>query len=218
MKIYPVTDLRFAKYGRIIEGYDFSEIITYLKRDVYPDGVEYVASDPNLEAFPVYEEFQRNFYGEMPAELGYCMGHNEMLNGLEYHRGSEVNVSVTDYVVMIGLQQDLEEGFRYDTSKIECFYVPAGLAVEFYATTLHYCACHVKPEGYAHATFLPRGTNTPLESGFTAKTEEDKLLQAKNKWLIAHPEGGQAPSVPVTMYGPNWSYLDLEKQETGMVL
>ena len=211
MKIYPVTDPRFARYGRIIEGYDFSGIISFLKRDVYPEEVEYVASEAELEALPVFREFQEGFYGEMPVELGYCMGHNDKLNGLEYHRGSEVNISVTDYVVMIGSQQDLEEDFRYDTNKIECFYVPAGLAVEFYATTLHYCACHVKPEGYAHGTFLPRGTNTPLEKDFVVKTKEDTLLQAKNKWLIAHPEGGQAPSVPVTMYGPNWSYADLEK-------
>jgi hypothetical protein len=85
------------------------------------------------------------------------------------------------------------------------------MAVEFYATTLHYCACHVKEEGYAHATFLPRGTNTPLESGFRAVTEEDRLLQARNKWLIAHPDGGLGPDVPAGLYGPNWTVEDLER-------
>ena len=143
--------------------------------------------------------------------MRYCMGHNDKLNGLEYHRGSEVNIAVTDYVVMIGRQQDLGPGFTYDTNRIECFYVPAGLAVEFFATTLHYCAVNVRPEGYAHATFLPRGTNTPLADGFVPVTAEDKLLRAKNKWLIAHPDGGQDPGVPVTMSGPNWGLEDLEK-------
>ncbi len=38
----------------------------------------------------------------MPVELGYCMGHNQKLNALEYHRSSEVNVSVTDYIVFLG--------------------------------------------------------------------------------------------------------------------
>ena len=211
MKVYPVTDPRFAQYGRIIEGYDFSEVISFLKRDVYPERVEYKASEPGLEAMPVFDAFARGFYGEMPVELGYCMGHNKKLNGLEYHRGSEVNVSVTDYVVMIGRQQDLDADFRYDTNLIECFYVPAGLAVEFYATTLHYCAVSIRQEGYAHATFLPRGTNTPLDNGFAAGTKEEQLLRAKNKWLMAHPDGGQEPGVPVTLYGPNWSLEDLEK-------
>ena len=210
MRVYKVTDPKFSKYGRVVEGYDFSELITELKKIPMPEDVCYVASDPALEALPVFKEFQEGFYGGIPAELGYCMGHNGALNGLEYHRGSEVNVSATDFVVMIGLLQDLEEGYRYNTDKIEAFYVPAGLAVEFYATTLHYCACNVKPEGYMHATFLPRGTNTSLEKDFVPKTEEDKLLQAKNKWLMAHPEGGQDPGVPVTLYGKNWTIRDCE--------
>ena len=210
MKVYKVTDPEFLKYGRVVEGYDFSGLITELKKIPMPEDVCYVASDPALEALPVFKEFQEGFYGGLPAELGYCTGHNDALNGLEYHRGSEVNVSATDFVVMIGLLQDLEEGYRYNTDKIEAFYVPAGLAVEFYATTLHYCACNVKPEGYMHATFLPRDTNTPLEKDFVPKTEEDKLLQAKNKWLMAHPEGGQDPKVPVTLYGKNWTIKDCE--------
>ena len=210
MKVYRVTDPEFARYGRIIKGYDFSELIQKLKEIPMSDDVTYVASDPSLEALPVFREFQEGFYGEIPAELGYCLGHNEALNGLEYHRGSEVNISASDFVVLVGCQQDLEEEFRYDTSKVQAFYVPEGLAVEFYATTLHYCACNVTEKGYRHGTFLPRGTNTPLDEKFQIKTEEDKLLQAKNKWLIAHPDGGQAPQVPKTMYGRNWTIEDCE--------
>lgn len=216
MKVYDITDLRFTKYGRIIKGYDFSELIEKVKEIQMPDeGVDYLASSPTLEALSVFEQFQEGFYGEIPAELGYCLGHNDALNGFEYHRGSEVNVSASDYIVLVGSQQDLEEDFRYDTSKVEAFYVLEGLAVEFYATTLHYCACNVDPKGYRHATFLPRGTNTPLDEKFQAVTEEDKLLQAKNKWLFAHPEGDQDPKVPVTMYGKNWNIQDLETERYG---
>ena len=210
MRVYSVLDPKFAKYGRVIEGYDFSEVIRVLKKHTIPENVEYVASDPELEALPVFREFQNRFYGEMPAELGYCMGHNDKLNGLEYHRGSEVNVAATDYIVMVGCQQDLEPGFRYDSGKVEAFYVPEGYAVEYYATTLHLCACHTDPAGYAHATFLPGGTNTPLEAGFTAETEEDRILRMKNKWMIAHPEGGQDPGILQTIYGKNWTTADLE--------
>ena len=211
MKLYDVRDPQFAVYGRVVEGFDFSPVIDVMKKKPIPGPVEYVASAPELEALPVFKEFEERFYGQLGAELGYCMGHNDRLNGLEYHRGSEVNIAVTDHIVMVGRQQDIEPGMRYDTEKVEAFYVTEGMAVEFYATTLHYCACHVQEEGYAHATFLPRGTNTPLESGFRAVTEEDRLLQARNKWLIAHPDGGLGPDVPAGLYGPNWTVEDLER-------
>ena len=211
MKVYDVRDPKFSVYGRVVEGYDFSEVISVMKKKPIPGPVEYVASDPELEALPVFKEFEERFYGQLGAELGYCMGHNDRLNALEYHRGSEVNIAAADYIVMVGRQQDIEPGMRYDTEKAEAFYVTEGMAVEFYATTLHYCACHVKEEGYAHATFLPRGTNTPLDSGSAAVTEEDRLLQARNKWLIAHPDGGLGPGVPAGLYGPNWTMADLER-------
>ena len=211
MKLYDVRDPQFAVYGRVVEGFDFSPVIDVMKKKPIPGPVEYVASAPELEALPVFKEFEERFYGQLGAELGYCMGHNDRLNGLEYHRGSEVNIAVTDHIVMVGRQQDIEPGMRYNTEKVEAFYVTEGMAVEFYATTLHYCACHVKEEGYAHATFLPRDTNTPLESGFRAVTEEDRLLQARNKWLIAHPDGSLGPDVPAGLYGPNWTVEDLER-------
>lgn len=216
MKVYSIHDPRFRRYGTILEGYDFSELIAQIQQLPMPHaGITYKASDPQLEQLPIFQTIQKGFFGGMPVELGYCIGYNSRLNGLEYHRGSEVNVSATDYLVMIGSQQDLEEGFRYDTSRVEVFYVPAGLAVEFYATTLHYCACNVYPEGYRHATFLPIGTNTPLEPGFTPRTLEDRFLKAKNKWLMAHPEGGQDSDVPQTLYGPNWDIRDLDWSAAG---
>ena len=211
MKVYDVRDPEFAVYGRVVEGYDFCGVIDVMKKKQIPDPVEYVASAPELEALPIFREFEEHFYGQLGAELGYCMGHNDRLDALEYHRGSEVNIAATDYIVLVGKQQDIEPGMRYDTKKVEAFYVTEGMAVEFYATTLHYCACHVKEEGYAHATFLPRGTNTPLDNGFTAVTEEDRLLRARNKWLIAHPDTDMDSGVLTGLYGPNWTMADLER-------
>lgn len=89
-----------------------------------------------MEALPVAKELQDKGYGGLPIEIGYCNGHNKKLNGLEYHRSSEINVAVTDMVLLIGHQQDVEKDFTYDTSKVEAFLVPAGTAVEVYATTL----------------------------------------------------------------------------------
>lgn len=203
MKIYEITDPKFKKYGAIVRGYDLSELLAEMRRRPIPETVEYVASDPVLEALPVFRQFSAGFYGGMPVELGYCMGHNRELNALEYHRGSEVNISVSDYIVLLGSQQDLDEHFNYDTTRVEAFYIPQGLAVEFYATTLHYCACHVQDGGYCHATFLPRGTNCSLEEGFVPQTEEDFLLAARNKWMLVHPEGGFAGQLPAKLRGEN---------------
>jgi len=87
------------------------------------------------------EEIRRVFYGELPVQIGYCNGHNVLLNAVEYHRCSEVNVAATDAVLIVGRQQDVTENCTYDTAKMEAFLVEAGTAVELYATTLHYAPC-----------------------------------------------------------------------------
>ena len=206
MKIYHVCDDRFGAYGSIVSGYNFSELLEAMRRypiPQEPEYVKYVTDDPKLEKLNIFRQFRDGFYGGLPVELGYCMGHNTMLHALEYHRNSEVNVSVTDYVVMVGRRQDIGADGYYDTSLVEMFYVPEGLAVEFYATTLHYCACHVREGGYAHATFLPRGTNMPMAEDFTPRTDEDRLLYLRNKWLLVHEEGGFDPRIPVRLRGEN---------------
>ena len=88
MKIYNIADSKFQTYGRIVEGYDFTELISVMRQRTIPKAVEYVASAPDLEALPVFRQFAAGFYGGIPVELGYCMGHNRKLNALEYHRRS----------------------------------------------------------------------------------------------------------------------------------
>ena len=55
------------------------------------------------------------------------------------------------------------------------------------ATSLHYAPCNVQDGGFQCVVVLPAGTNTDLTFE-TAKTGEDSLLTAKNKWLIAHED------------------------------
>lgn len=97
-----------------------------MKHTPVPEDVIYVPSVEEMEALPVAKELQNKGYGGLPIEIGYCNGHNKKLNGLEYHRNSEINVAVTDLVLLIGHQQDIEKDFTYDTSKVEAFLVPAG--------------------------------------------------------------------------------------------
>ena len=187
MKIQKVTDPAFRKYGQVLEGYDFTGLIKEMKHTPVPEDVIYVPSVEELEALDIMKDLQNKGYGGLPVHIGYCNGHNKKLNAVEYHRNSEINVAVTDLVLLIGHQQDIEPDHTYDTSKIEAFLVPAGTGIEVYATTLHYAPCHVNEGGFQCVVVLPKGTNTDLTFQ-TEKTGEDSLMTAKNKWLIAHED------------------------------
>lgn len=195
MKVLSVNDAAFKKYGRVVTNVDFTELVEAMKKTPLPEGVVYEPSVAELEALPVMKALSETTYGEMPIQIGYCNGHNTKLNALEYHRDSEINVAATDAILMLGLQQDVEADFTYDTAKVEAFLVPAGTAVEVYATTLHYAPCSVDGKGFQVSVVLPRGTNYPLKTAHAKATgtttdNEDCLITAVNKWLIGHAEGG----------------------------
>ena len=210
MEIKKVTDAAFKKYGRVISHVDVAELVATLKETPIPADVVYEPSVESLEKLPVKEELSSVIYGEMPIQIGYCNGHNKKLNALEYHRDSEINIAAEDAVLMLGSLQDVEADFTYDTSKVEAFLVPAGTAVEIYATTLHYAPCHVEDGGFQVAVVLPKGTNYELKTAH-AKVEngkapnEDALLAAVNQWLIGHAEGGLPEGSFLGLKGENLS-------------
>ncbi len=216
MKVKQVTDTSFRKYGKILTGIDFSEIYNVLEEMDYPEDIEYAASFGPLEEPEFRQKLSNTLYGELSVEIGYCSGHNKMLNALEYHRSSEANVAVTDIILLLGHQSDITEDFTYDTAQLEAFFVPAGTAVELYATTLHYVPIGTKENDYAFkmGVVLPFGTNFPLGITLGAEAEkeklpEEKLLFAKNKWLIAHEESGEEGAF-IGLTGKNISVEDLE--------
>lgn len=189
MKIQNVSDAAFCKYGKVLDGYDCTRLLKEMEHTPLPEGVIYVPSVEELEVLPVAKDFQNRAYGGLPIQIGYCNGDNKTLNALEYHRSSEVNVAVTDVILLIGWQQDIKENNTYDTAKVEAFLVPAGTVIEVYATTLHYAPCTVNGSGFKCIVILPRGTNTDLTFACSDQGE-DRLLTAKNKWLIAHKDAG----------------------------
>ena len=201
MKIYQVTDPEFREYGRIIKGIDFSELLEGMEKTPCPDDVVYVASDPELEKIPVCEDLRRVTYGELPVQVGYCNGHNNKLNALEYHRSSEINIGATDFYLILARQADVTDEFTLDTSTCKVFYAPKGTAVEVFATSLHYAPCNTGGKGFRVVIVLPRGTNYDLEEAHAGG--EDAHLTAKNKWLIGHPEGGLPEGSPMGLIGEN---------------
>ncbi len=191
MKILSVNDPEFKTYGRIVDNVDFTQLLEVLKQTPLPNWVTYKASVEELESTDAYAQLTEILYGEMPIQIGYCNGHNQVLNALEYHRDSEVNVMATDAILLLGLRSEMKDDLTYDGKNVKAFLVPAGTAVEIYATSLHYAPCGVDGNGFQVAIILPKGTNLPLSKPRENAVGEEQLLTAVNKWLIAHPDSGK---------------------------
>lgn len=203
MKIYNVNDDAFRPYGKVIKDIDFTELLAAMDKTPLTDGVEYQPSVEVLEATSLMEKLQTVYYGELPIQIGFCNGYNHLLNALEYHRSSEVNVAATDLILLLGKQQDITDDFTYDTSKVEAFLCPKGTAIEVYATTLHYAPCSVDGAPFKCVVVLPKDTNLELDAAHQGG--EDGHLTAKNKWLLGHPEGGLPAGSPMGLVGENLS-------------
>ena len=158
MKIQQVEDKAFSTYGRVLKGYALSPLLKAMEHTPLPKGeVIYVPGMEELEDLPVANAFKDRAFGGLPIQVGFCNGFNTYLNAVEYHRSSEINVAVTDMILLVGRQQDITEDYTYDTDQIEAFLVPAGTAVEMYATTLHYAPCMTSEKGFRCVVILPRG-------------------------------------------------------------
>lgn len=177
----------FAPYGKVVSGYDFTALVDYLNQHapLPAQGNLYVADDAQAH-LSVIGELSEALYGGMPLESGYCNGYNVMLDGLEFHRGSEVDVAATDCILLLARIFEIEQG-KLDAKHVRAFYVPKGIAVELYGTTLHFSPCRVTDQGFKVGVILPAGTNTPLAE----KDPREPMLRMRNKWLLAHEDCGR---------------------------
>ena len=193
MKIQSVFDEGFSAYGRVLEGYDFTQLISVLHESTQcpKDGVIYQPGDAQLEQLEVAAQLQEAFYGGMPIQMGYCNGHNKTLNCLEYHRGSEVDIAADPVILLLADIGDIKEG-KLDTAQVEAFELPAGKAVQLFETCLHYAPCTAEEKtGFRVCIVLPKDTNTD-KPDIKAVNWEDGLLWARNKWLLAHKDAPEA--------------------------
>ena len=192
MKIESIYDTSFRPYGQILTGYDTAALVSAMGAIPLPeDGVAYESSIAALEQNAIFGQLQNNAYGGMPVQIGMCWGRNTKLNCLEYHRDSEINIGTVDFILLLARQDEIADG-KLDTAHIKAFRVPAGVAVEVYATTLHYAPCHTDAkEGFRVAVVLPKGTNE-ARPAISFINDEDNRLWARNKWLLSHPESSEA--------------------------
>jgi len=189
LAIRPISDASFAEYGEVVESFDFSPIRRYVEQryHIEGDGVRYVPAIEALADGDLTRRISDRFFGQMPIQVGCCYGTNSRLNGLEYHKGSELTVACTDLLIIVGRTVDIRDG-QYDTANTDIYFVPEGTAFELYATTLHYAPCMSDREGFRTVVILPKGTNLPLRAD---AAEEEAFLFMRNKWLLCHPENVQ---------------------------
>ena len=204
MKIQSVFDPSFARYGKVIKGFDTAALEAEMAKLPCPDGaVVYVPSVKELEALDIMQAFTDQLYGGMPIQIGYCNGDNHVMNCLEYHRDSELNLACTDMILLLGLEADVDfEKYEYDTAKVEAFLAPKGTLVEVYATTLHYAPINAGGK-FRCTVVLPKGTNTELKFK-PDPAGESRLLTHTNKWLLAHAKAPEAKNgAVVALKGEN---------------
>lgn len=177
--VHSVYENEFKSFGRILK-LNTEEIIKVAEGFQIPENVIYTPSTKEFEELSIAKEINDEIFGTLPTQTGYCYGHSKMLNATEWHTSSEINIAVTDMILILGHLWDIENE-KIDSSMFKAFYVPKGTAIEVYATTLHYCPCQVSDDGFRCVVALPKDTNTALETQL-----KDKKVTAKNKWLIAH--------------------------------
>ncbi|NQT60657.1 MAG: DUF4867 family protein [Bacteroidetes bacterium] len=202
--ISSIHDSAFSPFGRVLNPSGSGPMLDFSLQhftDFTSPETCYTASDVEMEKYPVVEEISRTVFGEFEIQVGCCFGYNTRMNGMEFHKSSEVLGAATDMVLMFGLVQDIEirDGvYTWDSSLTKIFFLPAGTMIELYATTLHLAPCRVSPDPFNAVIILPKGTNTPLE------TEVNEMLWMKNKWLVAHPDSpAAAKGSCVGIIGPN---------------
>lgn len=207
MLIESVNDRSFREYGRVLDGFDNTDLVRRMAQIEMPaSGTAYSPSIGSLEESDVFSAYRDRGFGGMPVQIGMCWGYNTRLNCLEYHRDSEINIGEGDFILLLAKQSQIEDG-KIDTSLVKAFRVPAGVAVEVYATTLHYAPCQTGKEGFRVAVILPRGTNTG-KPDFKSCSEEDGWMTARNKWLLAHEDTSEARSgAHIGLVGKN---IDIE--------
>lgn len=202
MHIYRVTDSEFCDYGQVLD-IDTDEIVYEAGRISMPaSGSVYTASQPEFENLKISSDIRDKYFGELATQTGYCYGHSYALNALEWHKCSEINIAVTDMILLLGDIRDVKNG-RYDSANVKAFLVKKGEAIEVYATTLHFCPIETSPDGFGCVVVLPQGTNLPLDG-----ESKDKLLFRKNKWLIAHEDNAALTEKGVFpgIYGENYKF------------
>lgn len=187
-KKYTILDINspeFKAYGNILEGYDIDVIKEYAEKNIAipKEGNIYSPSNNELEKIKIIKEIETDIYAGLPVEAGECAGNNTSFSAYEYHQGSEVNIVLTDVLMVLGKREQAVGGVFNAQEDAKIFYVPSGTIIEMYSSTLHYSPCVVDETGFKVIVILIKGSNEPFEGEFKSKNKE---IVKKNKFQLVH--------------------------------
>lgn len=178
------TSYEFSPLYRRLGG-DSSDVIAY--SEIYvPNSEEnkYIPSDPNLENIPLITKIQKDIFDYSNIQAGWCFGSGISMNGMEWHKSSEVIIACTDMILFLGNFGDIKND-EYDSKNALSLFLKKGEIIELYPLTLHLAPIRVSGP-FKAAIILPKGTNLPRPEGIEGN------YRAINKWLIVHPENLKA--------------------------
>lgn len=187
IKVLPVNDKSFLKFGRILDSKFYIKAFEYLNEEtvVPSERNNYVAHDQTFKEYIVNTIPFSNTFGSVPIQYGYVNGNNSFMNALEYHKSSEINIAATDMILLLGSKEDLIDN-QYDSKNLVAYYIPKNTVIEIYPEVLHFSPCKVSDNGFKCGVILPKGTNVDFCIPKVITHELDKLLFKTNKWLLAH--------------------------------
>jgi Domain of unknown function (DUF4867) len=184
IQILSVNSPHFARYGKVLTDCEFRDMFPISIEAMDLSGPTYIKDIEALHNCDSYQFLKNSVFGEIELQTGLCFGMNDKMNGMEFHKSSEVIIAVTDMILILGDMKDIKSN-RWDSSLAECFFIPEGTAIELYGGTLHLAPCRVTTEPFCTIIVLPKGTNSPLLS---TGDKKDPLLFMNNKWLICHKD------------------------------
>jgi hypothetical protein len=191
INIMSVHDRSFKRFGMVYKDFKIDNLLDYIeKKNIVSDEVVYIADVPYIrkKLSSYINPITVSIYGGLEVQVGVCYGRNNILNGLEFHQGSEVYIVGADMIMMLGIDEDIRwPGGMYDSSLIQFFYAPKGSVIELKGGCMHYAGVNVyHKEGINVIVSLLKGTNSIIDFKM-GDSYRDKLLIAKNSWFIAHP-------------------------------
>ena len=183
--IYDINNDEFADFGLVYKQYDLSKVTNYMdsKIEIPSDHNDYIPDDENIENDAAIKQIAADVYAGMPISAGPSVGQSTSFSAIEFHQGSEVNITFTDVVMVLGKRQDIHD-YEYNAEEhAKLFFVPRGTVFEMYSDTLHYSPCKVDDGGFKAIVMVLQGTNQPLPDGFKAT---NKMIVKQNKFQMAH--------------------------------
>ncbi|MDN2453353.1 DUF4867 family protein [Lactobacillus sp. UCMA15818] len=175
----------FNDYGNLLQEYDLTDIKKFFGKKICcaKNGNFYNPSNNYLENMETIEKIGYDIYAGMNFTAGECTGQTQSFSAVEYHQGSEINIMLTDVVMVLGKRNQIINGFFNAAKDATLFFIPAGTVIEMYGDTLHYSPIKVHQEGFKAVVMVLQGTNQALPNNFCS---ENTWIVKKNKFQAAH--------------------------------